>query len=361
MNITCRRSEFINLYDPAAILHADITCGKVAGTPTILLRPDKLLAHKDRVRDYVDDMVEDAVKEEESRYSWRERAQRFFFGRRDAFGRAAGTLPHMLARTFDKAKNDAQRHGFVMPLANLQRASIDDPFSASAAGRDRYVPLRAVIVTMPEPGMTFQDAFSMCRGFNRAGCPAIDPGWAAFQYIATCHEIGHAAGGEEAQADMVGALLTRRAFGDTPMPQMMADLRAVDVVMTGVTDLQRGKPLQIAQSNYGWEMVEALDSVSALPSYAVAAMTDADILDCVYMPCPRDVQRAELLTRLLFNHLAEPGAQRPWHIAEIAEAARFTHEQARFIGDPLLARMAGRLTLAAQRITGGNRSYRFQL
>jgi hypothetical protein len=347
--------------DPLRIIDTDITCGMIAGVPTVLLQPDVLLPHKDRVRDCMEDMVDEAIHAEESRHSWGQRVWRFLSGKNGPFANAAPALATSLAKTFRRASEDVSMHGMAIPTANIIQSSYFTMPGASKCGRDRYVPMHAAIVTLPSADMRFDDVFRFRRNYTRMGCPVLDPGAAVFRYGATCHEIGHVAGGDEPQADMVGALFTRRAFGNTPMPQMLADFRAIDTVMDGVWNLYRGRELRTASNPYGWEMVESLDDISAMPQQAINRMNDDDILDTVFTPCPRDVQRSELLTRIVFNELAYPVLPRAWHAVEVADAAQRAHFQTQIIGDPLTERMAARLALAAQRIVRGNLAYRFQL
>lgn len=357
MKITCNRTEIISMADPARIIDTDIITGMVTGVPTVMVQPDTLLRHKDRVRDLVDDMVADTVAAAHRKLGWGTRLMRFFKGPQHPFAQAAHIFPRSLAQAFKAAQTETGLCGMPMPVALVSAPGMGDPPDASADGRDAYRRARAALVTLPSTEMKFEDIFKYKRGFSRLGCPEIDPGATVFRYGVTCHEIGHVAGGAEAQADMVAALFTRRAFGDTPMPQMLADFRALDVITTGVNRLNGITAAPGNDNRYGWEMVEAADAACAVPLAALRLMTDEDILDGVFIPARRDHERTQMMISLLFHTLAEPPAHRHWHIAEIAQATRMMKIHADALGDRPLIGMVARLDLAARRVMGGNAAY----
>ncbi len=362
MRITCRRSAIIDLSNPVRIIDTDITCGKIAGVPTILLRPEVLLQHKDRVRDHIEDMVEDAAAEENSRYGWGERLSRFVSGKRDAFGRAAGIFPGALAKAFNSASTDAMKHDLIVPTAHITRPPLQPSLNANHYGAEFYEPSYAAIVTMAPPNLSFGSLFDYQHLITRTGCPRIDPGMDIFRFLVACHEIGHVAGAAEAQADKICALLTRRAYGRTPAIDMLADFRAIETTMTAVSRLKCGNPSGVEDSPYGWEMVEALDDVSAMPQHRIDALYDEDIFENVFAPYPRDTERSNALVGVIFNALSEKSFfMKSSHPHEVAQAAEKAMAVTARIGDPLLHRMTMRLALAAHRITAGNRAYRFQL
>lgn len=362
MKITCSRSAIIDLSDPMRILGPDITCGKVAGVPTILLRPEVLLQHKDRVRDHIEDMVEDAAAEENARYGWGQRLSRFVSGKRGAFGRAAGILPGSLANAFNRASTDAIKYDLIVPMAHITRPPPQPSMNASHYGPELYQSSYAAIVTMAPMNLSFGSLFDYQNLITRIDCPRIDPGMDIFHFLVACHEIGHVAGGAEAQADKISALLTRRAYGPTPAINMLADFRAIETTMTAVSRLKCGNPSGVEDSPYGWEMVEALDDVSAMPQHQIDALYDEDIFDNVFAPYPRDTERSKALVGVIFNALSEQSFfMKSCHVHEIAQAAERAMAVTTRIGDPLLHRMTMRLALAAHRVTAGNRAYRFQL
>ena len=357
MHITCNRTDVISMTDPARIIDTDITCGMIAGVPTVIVQPDALLLYKDRMRDMVEDMIEDTVAADNAKRSWGERIKRFVKGEQHPFAMMASTFPRSLMEAFKRSHYEMDLCGMPMPVAHLLGRHLAEMPDASIDGRAAYKPANAALVTMASSAMRFEDIFKYKRSFSRMGCPEINPGNEIFRYSVTCHEVGHVAGAAEAQADMVAALFTRRAYGNTPMPQMLADFRAVDIAMTGIYAL-RGICASGSEDNrYGWEMVEAADAASAVPQVVVDKLNDDDILDSVFVPFKRDQQRTELMIRLLFSALAPPPTHRPWHIAEIVDATQIVKKQAMGLGDQGIMDMTTRLDHAARRLMRGNAGY----
>ncbi len=95
-----------------------------------------------------------------------------------------------------------------------------------------------------------------------------------FRIFSLAHELAHALGANEPQADRMAGILLRRLFDKAALPiiRMQADIRAISVM-----DAIRSLPnlnAEEAISKYGWPMVEVNDSVAGLSQQDIDEMTD---------------------------------------------------------------------------------------
>ncbi len=102
-----------------------------------------------------------------------------------------------------------------------------------------------------------------------------------WQFKTAWHEIAHAAGAGEPQAEVISAVVDRKAFENSDEIRVWADYRALGSVFC-----EDARVLQ----KYGWPMVEANDYIAGLSDAAVDCLDEVQIRDIRFQK---------------FDHLAE--------------------------------------------------------
>lgn len=284
MSISCRYSDAINFADPAYITGADVTVGTVAETPVALIRPEALLARQDEVRDGIQDMLTLATSD--SRRHERNLWERMTLKKPGMLESRFRLMNTMTPRAVNFLKCSAQESqktsGYAMPHAY---SFVENDSSGGKSNICSFVKLAPQSFTLGH-----------ILPFEKSSLPpSLSAHGKAFRYIVNCHEIAHAAGADEAQADYIAILMCRRTFGDNAAPAMMADMRATTIV----ADSAREKPHVRAESDYGvydWNMVEAIDEACAIPLATVKAMNDTQIFAYAHHRRPDAVMRTSLLS-----------------------------------------------------------------
>jgi hypothetical protein len=238
MSLHCLHSEIITLADPAAVLSHDIITGRFAARPTVIIRGDTLHTN-------------------------------------DAPALVAATAPHVKAMVGDIP---ALRTDFRRAAAPTVAETIDNVLKLhvltlcrSAYADGTPVPgilIDRDIVTVAAPAADYRiDNLLHGRGVMYDS-PLHDSSIAqAARYQALCHELAHAAGADEPQADHTAAVMTARAYSGTPCNAMMADIRAVMAVDSALSVIASAPEHNIYANDdleeYGWKMVDAGDSARA--------------------------------------------------------------------------------------------------
>lgn len=284
MNITCRYSKAIDFADPAYIIGADVTVGTVAGTPVALIRPEALLARKDDVRDGIQDMLQHAASNARRHELnlWQRATMQKPRSLESQFKLMNIVTPQAVDSLHTSARQTRESRGYAMPRAHTFIDKISGDATRNACS---FVVLAPESFLMDDILPFEKTSFSSSLSIHGD----------AFRYIVNCHEIAHAAGADEAQADYIATLMCRRTFGDNPAPAIMADARAVIIA----TDGARSEPKARAESKYGvydWNMVEAIDEACAIPLSTVKAMDDAQIFAHAHHRRPDAVARTSILS-----------------------------------------------------------------
>ena len=315
MTLTCLHSDVMALADPAAILSHDVTGGRFAGKPTVIIKPAALRADRDAVADAVMTMVGQSL------------------------------LP---AQTQDIPQTETH-------LVICYRRAVDEI--------DRHIP--AVIpeetlttVFAPDDDYSEDRIIGITRIFSRAGCAPLAVDSEATRYQSICHELGHGAGGDEPQADKFAALMTRRAYRDDACVRVVADMRAVITVGSALEMLTSSKPVPRANDyieEYGWKTVDANDSAAALPQHVIDAMSDEDILASTRETFPEPREKTMALASLLHAFIDRATGA---HIKDISAAAdRLESRVGDLTEDKAVQAMAARYALAARRLARGAAAY----
>lgn len=183
------------------------------------------------------------------------------------------------------------------------------------------------------------------------------PYGATWRYQCLMHEFAHVAGAQEAQADKFAAFMTRRHYPQSPLPSIVADLRAVNVMKVALLAVRQNNKAACAlflqnMHDYGWDMVEAADEVCALPQSRIDVMSGADVMQAC-----RTKQKNDVATIYMMGHLAQECEQlHSYDLAVYAAgAAKFADSVE---GAPYLRAMAQRHAEAAQRLARGLDSYK---
>ncbi len=315
MPITCRHDEAIALADPARLLTHDVTGGLFAGKPTVIIKPAALRADRDAVADATMTMVDRSLLPV-------------------AGTKAPATEVH-LAMLYRRAVDKIDRHiPAVIPENNLTTVFAPD---------DNYSEDRILRLT---------------KTFSRAGCPALATNKKATRYQSICHELGHAAGGDEPQADKFAALLTRRAYRDDTCVRVVADMRAVITVASTLDILGTEKSLPRALDyveEYGWKTVVANDSACSPAQNEIDAMSDDDILQCTREKFEEPYKKTMALAKLLQPFMSKASGA---HIHDISRAAeQLCAAISNLTEDAEVQVMAARYALAARRLAGGAPAY----
>lgn len=335
---------------PAALLDRTFDLHHFAGVPTLVLDSGVLPDDPVLLGSHVGALIEERAQDSDS---YKNLTQAF-------------QIAH--APIAEKITLDRRHTGHVTPYA-LRVGSVNTGLFADATGPEAYVPLLAAIVIAPDADFQPQHLL------HYAGISApLDTGLhdnTAWRYWITHHELAHVAGADEPQADLIASLLTRRAFPDDPAVQMMADMRAL--INARDATLLHANPdnndLHDNLESYGWCMVEAIDSVLALPQEEIDAMSDAAIIAHRFDRPDRDTTRllklGEIFTKVtgeLDCRTQDANGQSviekkrcvlfaQGHIDLMAQAANFMEDKTgNYSDDPAIAAMAARTALAARRL-----------
>lgn len=165
------------------------------------------------------------------------------------------------------------------------------------------------------------------------------------QFYTLWHELGHAAGGFEPQAETTAAVMSRKSFTNTSFLTVQSDFRAFHAVNTH-SDNKRVK-------TYGWPMVDALDYIRSIPEEAIDAITSEQVKQLRHLRFEYHATALQQAGRLVkeeglrLNRVDYP---------EIVRNILSNNDNASL--DPVVTSILMRFSLAANRLTAGAKAYK---
>ncbi len=256
------------------------------------------------------------------------------------------------------------KHGVTVPIM-----SPPPMLEAHIAGPNFLMQPSAAFIFAPQRAFGPDLALAAGHDLVRRNRPSLTNGdHTAFRLYALFHELAHVATAGEPQADKMATLSCRKFMPDSPLPTIVADIRAVfavrDATLLAGGLSENHKHAAENLRRYGWSTVQANDDAIALPQETVEAMTDRRIIDHRY-EC-HEPERDSVLNlggiansqnsifrEIFFNENIMDG-----HIVPVAKGAiRLARTIDRLTGDPKLHAMARRFALAAKRLAMGAEAY----
>ena len=199
-----------------------------------------------------------------------------------------------------------------------------------------------MIVEPREANYSFLGSAAYATGLAPEKFAQMNVSDAQGRFLTHWHEVAHCAGAyAEPNADKIGAIMARKAFPDSNMLQHYADIRALDALFS----INLENP-QRRLNTYGWAMVEAVDSVIAMPADKVRDMSEKEILSYrteKFERKPEAVQEVwDAINKVAPDVLKERSPQKA------AEALRVVLDGTG-LADPDTRKMAGRFLQAIER------------
>ena len=271
-------------------------------------------------------------------------------------------LEHLDARLHDRIDNfvAALSKGDPAKTKELEEAIADGckwiPASlAKSAGKRDYKDghagwmknaagesLGGMIVEPREDNYSFLGSAADLTQISKEQFQPVDVSVAQGRFLTHWHEVAHCAGAyDEPNADKIGAIMARKAFPGSPMLQVYADMRALDTLFSVNSDDPAGR-----LNRYGWAMVEAVDSVIAMPPDKIKNMDEKEILSFRTEPFDRKNDAVRKVWEAVDK--AEPGVLKERNLLKAAVALRKALTDGG-LDDPDARRMADRFLIAAER------------
>jgi hypothetical protein len=241
---------------------------------------------------------------------------------------------------------------------------------AHLVDEDEYRPAIASVVIAPGSDFTPDKYFRASYKRSRNGLAPLLQGDDAviLHHFVLRHELAHTSGAAEPQADHIASLFTRRAFPESIVPAVVADMRAVSTIkhaFDAAAQAYTNRKLNHGLHSYNWGMVHAHDRAASVMPGRIAAMTDADIIgrrfDSHRSEAGPVMELGDIMTRKRWFFLRSKYADtfnKP-HFNGIVEAAgRLAGDITRLTSESAIHAITARFAAAAARLEQGFTAYK---
>lgn len=220
---------------------------------------------------------------------------------------------------------------------------------ALSVRQDDNTPALAGIIVMPRAAQPFEANAQNATGLKKEQfAPAAAPA-EQLTFMTVWHEFAHTTGADEAQADKMSAIMTRKAFPGSNALQVYADLRAIDSLLDYDSKGNGSRPAR--HEIYGWRLVDAIDGVAKMPEQQIQAMDEKAIRKLTETPIPHT--RYDALRRVgeaLREENPDLVNYKTANILDTGAALKKMLEDGKFDNDPEAQTIAKRSLLAISRV-----------
>lgn len=213
--------------------------------------------------------------------------------------------------------------------------------------------------TLMNPAYFLAKSFKHCAPLlDKRDTPAI-------AYMIAHHELAHGLGAAEEQADLISLLYTRKAFPDSIVPAVTADLRCIDTMLSAFRATRTHDQKQLNKVHtYSWGMTTANYYALSLPQHEVNSMSEREIVDTRFTRFEKHVDDVMDIAAIMnrrrgwFHDSPYAAGLLSRNFAEVADTACiFADDLSQRDINPLLKKMANAFANAADRLCRGRKAY----
>ncbi len=254
----------------------------------------------------------------------------------------AGGDPQRQREMFEAYKRSC-KHIQICVKKSASRTNYTDAHTGWLEGPQGEA-LGGVIVEPREKNYSFAQNMKNLTDVKKEQFLATDVSDAQGRFMCHWHEVAHCAGAhEEPNADKIAAIMVRKAFPDSSLPQVNADLRALDTLFSANLGNARSRIRR-----YGWQMVEAADSVLAMPPEQVKDMSETDLLSLRNEPFRDYSGSVEKIWEAMSAR--RPGLLAERNLKETGAELKSVLADGALAADPMAQKIAARMVLAIDRL-----------